>query len=308
MLAFSRRQELNTEPVDAAWLVKGMGDLLRHTLGGAIKVETCFPPVLRPILADPNQLELAILNLAVNARDAMPAGGTISITGREERLGPSTSRRLAPGLYLCLSIRDTGEGMDEATMARAVEPFFTTKGVGKGTGLGLSMVAGTVEQLGGELILKSAKGTGTTVELWLPESAEELQEPRPLSADLAPSHDGARMTVLLVDDDPLVLVSSAEMLEDLGHRVLTTNSGAAALAVLGGECRIDLLITDQAMPEMTGLQLAERTRMMKPELPVIIASGFAELPKIAEAQILKLAKPFTQQALAEAILEARTIR
>ncbi|MGA0534221.1 PAS domain S-box protein [Hansschlegelia sp. KR7-227] len=306
MLAFSRRQELKTEPVDAAWLVKGMGDLLRHTLGGAIKVETCFPPVLRPILADPNQLELAILNLAVNARDAMPAGGTISITGREERLGPSTSRRLVPGLYLCLSIRDTGEGMDEATMARAVEPFFTTKGVGKGTGLGLSMVAGTVEQLGGELILKSAKGTGTTVELWLPESAEELQEPRPLSADLAPSHDGARMTVLLVDDDPLVLVSSAEMLEDLGHRVLTTNSGAAALAVLGGECRIDLLITDQAMPEMTGLQLAERTRMMKPELPVIIASGFAELPKIAEAQILKLAKPFTQQALAEAILEART--
>jgi PAS domain S-box-containing protein len=302
MLAFARRQELKTEPVDAARLVKGMEELLSRSLGGSITLETHFPRGLRPVIADPVQLELALLNLAVNARDAMPEGGKIVISGREDVVVPG--RKLAPGRYLCISVTDTGEGMDEETLARAAEPFFTTKGVGKGTGLGLSMVQGTAEQLGGELVVKSAKGAGTTVELWLPEAAGEVSAPIEIpAAPAAPSSVGG-LTILLVDDDPLVLVSTAEMLEDLGHRVLAAHSSDAALALLSTARQLDLVITDHAMPEMTGLQLAETIKTTRPSLPVVLASGFAELPKIVKPDVLKLAKPFTQATLREAIAEA----
>ncbi|WP_245479674.1 hybrid sensor histidine kinase/response regulator [Hansschlegelia zhihuaiae] len=305
MLAFARRQELKTEPVDAARLVESMNDLLGRSLGGAITVETRFPSGLRPVTADPAQLELALLNLAVNARDAMPNGGEIVISG-VERVVTVQGPRLAPGRYLCISVSDTGEGMDEETLARAIEPFFTTKGVGKGTGLGLSMAQGTAEQLGGELVLTSAKGVGTTVELWLPEAIEKAPAPAPAPAASpppVPSPVGG-LTILLVDDDALVLVSTAEMLEDLGHQVLIASSSEAALALLSTDRQVDLVITDHAMPEMTGLELAEIVKATRPTLPIILASGFAELPKIVKADVYKLAKPFSQDALNRAIADA----
>ena len=198
-------------------------------------------------MADVNQLELAVLNLATNARDAMPDGGKIVISAQTEA-DPRSSRRLslAPGRYVCLSVTDTGEGMDDATLASAMDPFFTTKGVGKGTGLGLSMVHGFIEQLGGRFILKSQKDVGTTAELWLP-VALPTRPPNPLPRSTAMS-PVPRLCVLVVDDDSLVLTSTCLLLEDLGHRVISAASGAQALELFDSEQRLDLVITDMAMP------------------------------------------------------------
>ena len=298
MLAFARRQELRPEPVDVAGLVRGMTDLLQRSLGPSIAVETRFPLTLEAVLADANQLELALLNLAVNARDAMPDGGAIVIAARAETVAPGHGSQLAPGRYVCLSVTDSGEGMDEATLAQATEPFFTTKGVGKGTGLGLSMVHGMTEQSGGRLVLKSRKGEGTTAELWLPVAAAV-----PVAADPPASSVAARapgtLTVLVVDDDGLVLMNTAAMLEDLGHRVFEAISGNEALAILRREPAIDLVITDQAMPGMTGVQLAEAIRAEWPDMPFILATGYAEIP--ADAGLPRLGKPFSQSELAASI-------
>ncbi|MFJ7311889.1 PAS domain S-box protein [Pseudomonas sp. NPDC098747] len=303
MLAFARRQELKTESVDIPQLVQGITGLLRSSLGPGIRIDTRFPEDLEPVLADTNQLELALLNLATNARDAMPEGGSVTITAQPEVvLELSHSEALTAGRYVCLSMSDTGEGMDAQTLASARDPFFTTKGVGKGTGLGLSMVHGFIEQLGGRFILKSEKANGTTAELWIPVAVEGATT-KPLYPP-APPFVVPRLSVLVVDDDSLVLTSTSLLLEDLGHRVVSASSGTEALALFDEGEVIDLMITDMAMPRMSGAQLAHAVRLLKPDLPIILATGYAERLEGFAAQLPRLPKPFTQMNLVEIIARA----
>jgi PAS domain S-box-containing protein len=299
MLAFARRQELKQEAVAIPELVRGMTDMLQRSLGPSILFETHFPLVGKPVLGDANQLEMILLNLAVNARDAMPEGGRIVIATEEKVLPEADGNRLKPGSYICLSVRDTGEGMDEATLRRAMEPFFTTKGPGKGTGLGLSMVHGIAEQSGGCFNLRSQKGDGTTAELWLP--VAEGQTPaigRSERRAKDPVVDQASLVVLAVDDDGLVLTNTVAMLDDLGHAGIAASSGKEALDILRQRGPVDLVITDYAMPHMTGLQLVNAIKKEWPELPVIIATGFAEMDSEIQTGLPKLAKPFTEVELA----------
>jgi PAS domain S-box-containing protein len=303
MLSFARRQELNPEPIEIASLVRGMTDLLERSLGSTIRIRTRFPPTLQPVLADPNQLELALLNLAVNARDAMPDGGSILIAGQEEFVAGGDDRGLKPGSYVRLAVIDSGKGMDEATLALALDPFFTTKGIGKGTGLGLPMVLGMAQQSEGRLVLKSREGEGTTAEIWLPTaggSTGAARDRRQPSVQTAQSYTHP-MRVLAVDDDNLVLLNTAAMLEDLGHTVFESASGKQALEILRKEKTINLVITDQGMPDMTGSQLAAAIAAEWPHVPIILATGYAELPSGANQNLPKLSKPFDQNALAEAI-------
>jgi PAS domain S-box-containing protein len=302
MLAFARRQEMKFEPVDIQELVRGMSELLEGTLGSSVTIETRFPLTLEWVTADRNQLEMALLNLIVNARDAMPQGGKIVLSAQSVSIS-SGDARLRPGKYVCFSVTDTGVGMDEATLARAIDPFFTTKGLGKGTGLGLSTVHGAVAQSGGWLNLKSQKDAGTTAELWLP-VAPKMGAQVDKAGDPGPAPPTRRLTILVVDDDDLVLTNIAAMIEDLGHRVFEANSGRAALATLRREKSIDLVITDQVMPRMTGLQLIRTIREEWPELPVILATGFAELPQDTGAANPRLPKPFRQKDLRHAVNEA----
>lgn len=302
MLAFARRQELKTEPVDIPQLVQGITGLLRSSIGPGIRIETRFPEDLQPVLADSNQLELALLNLATNARDAMVDGGSLCITAQPEVVLEQSHSSMAAGHYVCLSVIDTGEGMDEATLGSARDPFFTTKGVGKGTGLGLSMVHGFIEQLGGRFILKSEKGHGTRAEMWIPvalagETAKNLYPA--VKPVLVP-----RLSVLVVDDDSLVMTSTTLLLEDLGHRVISATSGARALALFEQGEVIDLMITDMAMPQMSGAQLAHAVRLLKPDLPIILATGYAERLEGFAAQLPRLPKPFTQLNLVEIIAQS----
>jgi PAS domain S-box-containing protein len=301
MLAFARRQELDLRPVDLVELTRGMRDLLQRSLGPEITIETRFPLALDNVMADPQQLETALLNLAVNARDAMPGGGILTIAARNEvTVGDA---KLRPGRYVRLTLRDTGEGMDADTLARATEPFFTTKGTGKGTGLGLSMVHGMVEQLGGQLVLHSNPGEGTTVELWLPAA----ERPVATVASEAPAQAIERtraLTVLAVDDDALVLANTRAMLEDLGHTVIVAYSGEQALGELERVSAVDLVITDHAMPKMTGSELAKKISARHPGIPIILATGYAELPTGADASLPRLSKPYRQDALAHAVADA----
>ncbi|HEV2510413.1 MAG TPA: PAS domain S-box protein [Bosea sp. (in: a-proteobacteria)] len=309
MLSFARKQELALQPVSADVLVAEMGDLLQRSLGPLIRIETDFPADLAMAAADPNQLETAVLNLAVNARDAMPEGGVLRISARNEPVGSGHRTGLPAGDYIRLSVADTGTGMDARTLAQATEPFFTTKGVGKGTGLGLSMVHGMAEQLGGRLLLDSRLGQGTTAEVWLPTAvAVAVVEPAPLPVE--PKSEGEMaprsLTVLAVDDDALVLMNTTALLEDLGHRVVEASSGREALAILEGGEEIDLLITDHAMPQMTGAQLIAEVGQRWPALPVILATGYADLP--AGAGVLRLNKPFWQADLEKTVTAAMARR
>jgi len=300
MLAFARRQSLDPKSVDLAHLVHGMVELLQRSIGPRVRIETSFPPALAPVQADENQLELALLNLTVNARDASPEGGTIEISAREEMVDMRHPTRLAPGRYVCLAVTDHGEGMDAQTLARATEPFFTTKGVGKGTGLGLPMVHGMAEQIGGRFILKSHEGEGTVAEIWLPRAAsatETAQRPAPAEPGNGPPH---ALKILAVDDDSLVLFNTTAMLEDLGHVPLEARSGEEALAILDGTA-VDLVITDQAMPQMSGAQLIATIKSRWPGMPVILATGYAELPAGVEQDWQKLSKPFSEPELKQAI-------
>jgi nitrogen-specific signal transduction histidine kinase/CheY-like chemotaxis protein len=298
MLAFARKQELKSEPVELPALVQGISGLLRSSLGPSVALETRFPERIEPVLADINQLELAMLNLATNARDAMPDGGKIVISARVE----TVSDPLRAGRYVCLSITDTGDGMDEATLASAMDPFFTTKGLGKGTGLGLSMVHGFIEQLGGRFILKSQKNQGTTAELWLP-VASEGSIAAPLE-ELPATPQVPRLCILVVDDDSLVLTSTCLLLEDLGHQVIAATSGAQGLEVFENNTTIDLVITDMAMPQMSGAQLAQAIRERNPDMPIILATGYADRLEGFAARLPRLSKPFTQSNLVEIIASA----
>ena len=295
MLAFARRQELEQKPVDLPDLVRGMSDLLSRTLGPTILIETRFPISLPQVLADPSQIDSALLNLAVNARDAMPEGGPIIISAREMVVG-TDQPGLQPGRYVCLAVQDQGEGMDAETLARATDPFFTTKGVGKGTGLGLPMVQGIAQQSGGTFILRSKPGEGTTAEIWLPVVVEKApviaeRHPEPVPAQ------GRPLKVLAVDDDALVLINTSMMLEELGHSVLEATSGEQALQLLENNVDIDLVVTDQAMPRMTGLMLATEIAKRWPELPVVLASGYTDIEEARVLKLPRLAKPFTEADL-----------
>jgi signal transduction histidine kinase len=298
LLAFARRQPLKPEPVDVAALVAGMVDLIASTSGPQIRVRTEIPEGLPPALADANQLEMALLNLAVNARDAMPDGGSLTLSLGQETAVAGHRAQLAPGDYLRLSVADTGEGMDPDTLARAIEPFFSTKGVGKGTGLGLSMVHGLASQLGGGLAIASRRSLGTLVELWLPASARPAQAPE--ANRLSTNDNASAGTVLLVDDEPLVRASTADMLGELGYAVTEVASADQALNLLDQGEGVDLLITDHLMPGMTGTELARTVRERWPHQRLLIISGFAEAEGLA-ADLPLLAKPFRQADLAASL-------
>jgi signal transduction histidine kinase len=302
MLAFARRQELRPETVEVRRLVGGMEEMLKRTLGPTIRIATEFRPELPPIRVDPSQLELALLNLALNARDAMLHGGGLVIGAycAREADGPPG---LLPGRYVCLYVSDTGDGMDEETLKRAAEPFFTTKGSGKGTGLGLSMVDGVAAQSGGAMRITSRKDVGTRVEIWLPigEAVSAVEAP---AAGHATADEARSCRVLVVDDDPLLASSTAAMLEDLGHVVIEALSGARALDMLRLGAKVDVVLTDHAMPGMTGSELARQIRQHWPDLPVILATGYAELPNGEEPGLPRLAKPYLQSELAAQIARA----
>ena len=301
MLSFARRQALEPKALDLGELVGNMLELLERSIGPSISIDTRLPMRLAQVEADQNQLEMALVNLMVNARDAMPAGGAIHITAAEADVKAGHDIGLSPGSYVRLSIRDEGEGMDAETLARAIEPFFTTKGVGKGTGLGLPMVHGMAEQIGGRFELRSEKGKGTEAVLWLPFASSSANE-NMAEKQAAESARARALTVLAVDDDALVLFNTTAMLEDLGHTVIEARSGKEALDVLRSR-KIDMVVTDQAMPQMTGAQLAEAIQAEWPKLPVILATGYAELPGGQGKNLPKLSKPFDERALASAIAQ-----
>jgi len=306
LLAFSRRQELKPESVDVAHLVSGMEELLKRALGHGIELTLNFPNGLPPLLADANQLELALLNLALNARDAMPAGGRLMVSAAaESKTHSGADSRLAPGDYLRISIVDTGVGMDNITLNKATEPFFTTKGPGKGTGLGLSMVQGLAAQSGGLLDIHSEPDAGTTIDLWLPRATTSAVSVTRAATAAHPLPHTEPCRVLVVDDDLLVMTGTAAMIDDLGHTSIEAHSAAEALAKLDSGIEVDVVITDHAMPSMTGLQLAECIKDRFPGLPIILATGYAELPADpVKLGLLKLTKPCTQQEIAAAIYQA----
>ena len=297
LLAFARRQSLDVAPTDVVALVGDMKALLERSAGPGISLS--FDLAKRPAIAliDANQVELALLNLAVNARDAMPNGGELRI-GVDHANGASGDN-LPDGQFIRVWVSDTGVGMDEETLRRAIDPFFSTKELGKGTGLGLSMAHGLAVQLQGALRLTSVVGKGTRAELYFPAT----QAPAAGRVDEVPALAPAtrRSRILLVDDDALIAMSSVDMLEDLGHEVLEANSGKQALDVLRSNDEIDLLITDFAMPEMTGAQLIEAAREMRPDLRVLLATGYAELPSGSVNSVPRIGKPYTQPQLAHEI-------
>jgi PAS domain S-box-containing protein len=295
MLAFARKQELKLQSVDCIALVRGMAELFRTTLGAMVTIETRFPLMLHPAHADSAQLELALLNLAVNARDAMPDGGRIVIEATEATVALGERPDLEAGGYIRLIVIDEGEGMDGATLERAREPFFTTKGVGKGTGLGLSMVHGFAQQCGGSLTISSEPDLGTTVSLWLPMAQADMDAQNVMTIVEDRGGSAIPLVILAVDDDDLVLTNTAGMLEDLGHTVFQASSGADALRMLE-QGSVDLVVSDHAMPGMTGAQLADAIEQKLPGLPVIIITGFAELPPHASRRP-RLDKPFRQAEL-----------
>lgn len=300
LLAFSRRQELSPVAVDLATLVANMEDLLQRALGLDIKLTFDISDELWPALVDANQLELALLNLALNSRDAMPSGGKVAIKASPATVNAGDPEvPLKPGEYVRIVVTDNGAGMDAATLSKATEPFFTTKGVGKGTGLGLSMVHGLAAQSGGLLRVSSVVNVGTTIDLWLPSAVDKVPETRSnLRAELPYSPP---QNILLIDDDPLVLMGMAAMIEDLGHSVISVQAGSEALAMLASGSVVDMVITDHMMPVMTGVQLAQAIREKYPHTPIILATGYAELPSDLPMLTTRLAKPCDQEDIAYAI-------
>lgn len=298
LLAFARRQPLQAVPVDLKSLVEGMVELIDSTLGPTIDVRVNIAADLPPAKADPNQLEMALLNLAVNARDAMPNGGELAIRADRQTVKSDKAFDLSPGEYVRLSVSDTGAGMDEETRRRAIEPFFSTKGVGRGTGLGLSMVHGLAAQLGGGLAIDSAPSKGTTVQLWLPicpQTVGTLEKSAAVQASRA-----GRGTALLVDDEDLVRMSTANMLIDMGFEVMEAGSAEEALDLLRSGASPDILITDHLMPGMNGAELARAADQIRSNLPVLIVSGYAEAEAIAP-ELPRLSKPFRNAELSASL-------
>jgi signal transduction histidine kinase/CheY-like chemotaxis protein len=310
LLAFARRQDLQPRAVDVSGLLIGIEDLVTRSIGPTITVLVDAPPDLPAARVDPSQLELALLNLAINARDAMPGGGRLTVEVSSEEVKAPRGDRLRAGHYVRISVIDTGVGMDASTLRRAIEPFFSTKGLGKGTGLGLSMVHGLAAQSGGALILLSTPGIGTRAELWLPAADEEAAANEQSQAEVIQAAHPA--TVLLVDDEELVRIGTAEMLIDLGYSVIQAGSGVEALGVLrGGEVQIDLLVSDHLMPGMSGADLLREARSLRPGLPTLLMTGYTNLIQGPAVELPRLAKPFRQADFAARIAElidARRLR
>jgi PAS domain S-box-containing protein len=299
LLAFARQQDLRAVPVDLRGLIQGMIDLLERSLGPRVVLRLDIPQGLPPARVDANQLELAILNLAINARDAMLDGGSIDLKVAQYQAS-SNDPVLKAGCYLKLEVIDTGKGMTAEILKRAIEPFFSSKPLGKGTGLGLSMVHGLAVQLGGALQLCSTVGKGTTATLMLP-VATDLPEAQ---SAVPPAQKVNRSAVILfVDDDPLIAMSTTEMLEDLGHQVIGASSGLHALDIIRSEQPIDLMMTDHVMPGMTGVELAAASREVRPSLPILLATGYAELPEGAQLDLPRLAKPYHQDQLRDRLAQ-----
>ncbi|WP_235035210.1 PAS domain-containing sensor histidine kinase [Roseomonas sp. 18066] len=306
LLAFSRRQTLDPKPIDVNRLIAGMAELVERTMGPAIRTEVVAADDLWTVLVDPNQLENALLNLCINARDAMPDGGRLRIETANRRLDAAAARRLElpPGPYLALSVSDSGTGMDPEVARRAFDPFFTTKPLGLGTGLGLSMIYGFARQSGGQAEIRTAPGEGTTLMLYLPrhQGAAEPAGAEP-PADLATPLPSRAGTVLVVDDEPTLRMLMRTVLEDLGYTALEAADGAGGLAHLRSEQRIDLLVTDVGLPGgMNGRQMADAGRALRPGLPVLFITGYAESAVIGEGQLEPgmhlLTKPFAMELLA----------
>jgi PAS domain S-box-containing protein len=302
MLGFARQQVLKPIPVEPGPLIHGMLDLLSATAGPHTYVTTEVTPHLPLVFVDPQELELALINLVANARDAVPQGGHIVLGADASDIEAANGR--PGGRYLCLSVTDDGEGMSEDVLGRATDPFFTTKEIGKGTGLGLSAVDGLAAQSGGWLQLRSEPGQGTRAEIWLPATGTAAAdgagaEQRRQSA-LSPP-DARALRILLVDDDPLVLQTIAALLEDLGHTVISAQRGQHALDLLANGAACDVLMTDYAMPGMTGKAVAEAARELRPHLAIILASGYADLDAAALSGLTRLTKPFDRRTLASAL-------
>jgi signal transduction histidine kinase len=303
LLAFSRRQTLNPSPTDVNRLIHGMIDLIQRTVGPEIAVQASGPADLWPALVDPSQLENALLNLCLNARDAMPFGGRITIDTANVTLGEDAARALdlAAGPYLLLRVSDTGHGMSEEVIAKAFDPFFTTKPLGQGTGLGLSMIYGFAKQSGGQVLIRSAPGEGACLCLYLPRHAgnAEADKDGAVAAESANGRPGE--TVLVVDDEAHVRMLVCDMLADLGYRVVEAEDGAGALAALHSSQRIDLLVSDIGLPgAMNGRQVAGAALALRPGLKVLFITGYAE-DAVLEPGMAVLAKPFTVETLARRV-------
>jgi PAS domain S-box-containing protein len=309
LLAFSRRQTLAPKPTDVMKLVNGMGDLIARTVGPQIELETINAAGLWPSLIDPNQLENAILNLCINARDAMPEGGKITIETANRWMDSRSARErgIEPGQYISVCVSDTGVGMPPEIQSKAFDPFFTTKPLGVGTGLGLSMIYGFAKQSGGSAAIYSEPGKGSMVCVYLPRHLGKLEEP-----DLQPERGqlprGEGETVLVIDDEPTVRMLVGEVLSDLGYNAIEAEDGASGLAVLGSGARVDLLITDVGLPGgLNGRQVADAARQARPELKVLFITGFAENAVLSHGHLERgmhvMTKPFALDALATQIRE-----
>ena len=279
-----------------------MRDLMQSTIGGGVEIATRLEPQLSSAMADPTQLELAMINLAINARDAMDVGGQLIVGTQNVRLGsPQRPEEPAAGEYVAVFVADTGSGMPADVRAKVFEPFFTTKEVGKGSGLGLSQILGFAKQSGGGVRIETAECRGTTVFIYLPRT-QESRDGQVLNADSAQTTAGAGQTVLLVDDDNAVREVARAMLDHLGYRVLEAGSGGAALELLNRQPGVDLVVVDFAMPGMNGAEVAREMKKINPTLPVLFVTGFAELKQAAsidERDII--AKPFDSTRLAQKV-------
>jgi signal transduction histidine kinase/ActR/RegA family two-component response regulator len=302
LLSFSRRQRLEPKVIDLHESLSGLRDLLQSTIGGRIRVETQLGAALWPALVDLTQLELAILNLSINARDAMPEGGSLKVQAAncvlERLLSPEDP---PPGDYVVVRVQDTGTGMSEEVRAKAFEPFFTTKEIGKGSGLGLSQVLGFAKQSGGGVRIQSTQGVGTTIEIYLPR-ADSKPDVVDRALSRAESADRAGTSLLLVDDDNDVRNVTAAILRDLGYVIVEAGSGGAALELLEYGPDIDLALIDFAMPGMNGAELARRVRAMRPALPILFVTGYADrtaLPDVKEAEVIR--KPFVDSELVDKV-------
>ncbi|MFC3712861.1 response regulator [Sphingoaurantiacus capsulatus] len=305
LLAFSRRQQLQPRVVRLPALPDTMNDLLAHTLGGLVRVDWRIGEPLWPAFVDPNQLELALMNLVINARDAMPEGGAIVVAAENRGIDFGGELGLSPGEYVVISVLDTGTGIAPDILDRVTEPFFTTKDVGKGTGLGLSMVYGFAQQSGGTLRIDSVVGQGTRIEIWLPRAAADAAEPAaPVEAPLPAPASARALRVLLVDDNPDVRAVTGEVLADGGHDVTSAGGGAEALAILERDPdAFDVVVTDYAMPLVSGLEVIRLARNLRPTMPALLITGYADLEMLSNrpADIRVLPKPFDPDALIRAV-------
>jgi signal transduction histidine kinase len=300
LLSFSRRQRLEPKLLDLNETVASMHDLLQSTMGGSIRIETKLHRGLWPAMVDPTQLELAMLNLAINARDAMQVGGRLAVHTENVTLGPALYPEDPPaGDYVAICVADTGTGMTEEVRAKVFEPFFTTKEIGKGSGLGLSQVLGFAKQSGGGVRIESRVGEGTSIHIYLPRTKAKAEERSPSAPAIAAHKDAPDARILLVDDDHAVREVTSITLRDLGYTVVEAGSGGAALDILAREPTIDLLIIDFAMPGMSGAEVARQARAKRPTLPILFITGFADraaLAGVSETHIV--GKPFVNDELA----------